>query len=157
MFQIKIFRFTINNRTCSDVEDDKRMMWFEKVAREVTSEKEIENIVNDFLATHNVINIQTETFTCRKNDDRLRDDDVDILYTITYSIDDKEYARVSEERKKQQQVITEQQKVQENPYARPNNAAIPNMGMQQPYVQPENLGRRRTVESNNYYSMGDNN
>lgn len=157
MYQIKIFRFTINNRTCSDVEDDKRMMWFEKEAREVTSEREIENIVNDFLATHNVINIETETFTCRKNDDRLRDDDVDILYTITYSIEPEEYSRVLEERKKQQKMVSEQAKAQENPYLRPNNAAIPNPGMQQPYYQPENLGRKRTIDSNNYYSMGENN
>ena len=139
------------------MEDDKRMMWFEKEAREVTSEREIENIVNDFLATHNVINIETETFTCRKNDDRLRDDDVDILYTITYSIEPEEYTRILEERKKQQKVVNEQIKMQENPYSRPNNAAIPNPAMQQSYYQPENLGRKRSVESNNYYSMGENN
>ena len=54
-------------------------------------------------------------------------------------------------------MVSEQAKAQENPYLRPNNAAIPTPGMQQPYYQPENLGRKRTIDSNNYYSMGENN
>ena len=52
--KLKVFRFRINNRTCSEIEDDKKMAWYRKESAELVSMENIEMIISNFLATHQI-------------------------------------------------------------------------------------------------------
>lgn len=82
--KLKVFRFRINNRTCSEIEDDKKMAWYRKESAELVSMENIEMIISNFLATHQIYDVQCIPVICRKNEDSYRDDDIDLIYNITY-------------------------------------------------------------------------
>lgn len=70
--------------SCSEIEDDKNMAWYMREVSALYSTDKIESILNEFLATHKIIDIKCETVTCRKNADKFRDDNVDLIYSIVY-------------------------------------------------------------------------
>ena len=82
--KLRVFRFRINNRTCSEIEDDKKMAWYRKESAELVSMENIEMIISNFLATHQIYDVQCIPVICRKNEDSYRDDDIDLIYNITY-------------------------------------------------------------------------
>jgi hypothetical protein len=67
----------------------------------------VENIVNEFLSTHRVISVETSILTTRINENKARDNGIDIVYSILYDTPERAPINPPRNRKIEDYCVTE--------------------------------------------------
>lgn len=81
--KIKVFRFEVSNCTSAAFDDDYRSSWYKQNINKLSSEEDIENEINSFCDTHNIINIKTDTIDVNYHNNA-RGNTIHLIYTIIY-------------------------------------------------------------------------
>ena len=80
--EVTILRFRISNKASTIYEDDVKTSWYKQEIKQLSSSKQISETLSEFMKGRILLNCQVTPITCKQNNDRDRDDTVDVLYTI---------------------------------------------------------------------------
>lgn len=84
MRRVKVFKFRISNAASSICKGDENERWYKERKSELATQSEIENIVNSFLETINVlVDIKVNMVEVAYHNNA-RGNTVDMVYTIIY-------------------------------------------------------------------------
>lgn len=88
MVQVTVLRFRVSNKASTTYDDDCKTSWYKQEIKQLSSAKQITETLNEFMRGRKLIDFQVTPITCKQNNDRDRDDTVDVLYTIFWEPDE---------------------------------------------------------------------
>ncbi len=83
MLKIKVFKFRVSNAASAPCKGDRFDDWFLEKQCEIVSEKDIEETVNNFIASKDIVDIKINSIDVQYNNNA-RGNTVDLMYTIMY-------------------------------------------------------------------------
>ena len=83
MLKVKVFKFRVSNAASAMHDDDKSSAYFIKIQKELVSEKDIEETINNFIAGKDIVDIKINNIDVQYHNNA-RGNTVDLIYTIMY-------------------------------------------------------------------------
>ena len=79
---VTVLRFRVSNKASTKYNDDENTKWYAKEVKELSSAAQITETLEEFMQGRILVSCETTPVTCKHNNDRDRDDTVDLIYTI---------------------------------------------------------------------------
>lgn len=79
---VTVLRFRVSNKASTKYNDDDKTKWYAKEVKELSSAAQITETLEEFMLGRILISCEVTPITCKHNNDRDRDDTVDLIYTI---------------------------------------------------------------------------
>lgn len=83
MDKVKVFRFRVSNWTTLSFDKDKKMLAHTEAQKELVSEEQIEEIINNFIVDKQVKDIIVNTVDVHFHNNG-RSNSIDLVYTVLY-------------------------------------------------------------------------